>query len=62
MREEEVVSELLALGLAAVLEGAAKAADAVPVPEDLEEILAERRGVPFFETGPIEWPAPRVIH
>jgi hypothetical protein len=62
MREEEVVSELLALGLAAVLEGAAKAADAVPIPEDLDEILANRTGVPFFEAGPVEWPAPRVIH
>jgi len=62
MREEEVVSELLSLGLAAVLEGAAKAAHSVPAPEGLEEALAERNAVPFFD-GPLsEWPASRVIN
>src|SRR5207244_12497110 len=42
MREEEVVSELLSLGLAAVLEGAARAAHSVPATDGLEELLAER--------------------
>ena len=47
MQEEEVVSELLALGLAAVLEGAAKAAHSVPTTEGLEE------GTGGSERGPI---------
>src|SRR5438552_17290361 len=39
MHEEEVVSELLSLGLAAVLEGAARAAEAVPLADDLEGVI-----------------------
>jgi hypothetical protein len=62
MREEEVVSELLSLGLAAVLEGAARAAEAVPSADDLEELIARRGAAPFFGTTTEEWPATRVIH
>src|ERR1044071_5767025 len=51
MREEEVVSELLSLGLAAVLEGAAKAAHSVPAADGMEELLAERKAVPFFDSS-----------
>src|ERR1051325_6838444 len=40
MREEEVVSELLSLGLAAVLEGAARAAETVPSADDLGELVS----------------------
>lgn len=44
LRQEEVVTELLTLGLASVLQGAAKAADqngvtAILAPEDVEESL-----------------------
>jgi len=62
MGEEEVVSELLALGLAAVLEGAAKAADTVPTADALEELMAERDAVPFYDARMKDWPASRVIH
>jgi hypothetical protein len=62
MREEEVVSELLALGLAAVLEGAAKAADAIPSAETLQELVAERDSVPFYDTRLKDWPASRTVH
>ena len=62
MREEEVVSELLSLGLAAVLEGAARAADTVPSADDLEEVLSSRSAVPFFGTAMDDWPASRVVN
>ena len=62
MRAEEVVSELLSLGLAAVLEGAAKAADGVPPEDDLEGLLSDRRAVPFFDGARSEWPVSRVVH
>src|SRR5438094_5784070 len=61
MREEEVVSELLSLGLAAVLEGAAKAAHSVPLADDLEGLIARRGAAPFFGATTEEWPATRVI-
>src|SRR5438067_1398174 len=60
--QEEVVSELLSLGLAAVLEGAARAAEAVPLADDLEGLIARRGAAPFFGATTEEWPATRVIH
>src|SRR4051794_8094213 len=62
MQEEEVVSELLSLGLAAVLDGAARAAEAVPSADDLEELISHRHGASFFGPSTEEWPAPRMIH
>jgi hypothetical protein len=62
MHEEEVVSELLSLGLAAVLEGAARAAEAVPSADDLEELIPGRHAASYYGTSTEEWPAPRMIH
>ena len=62
MQEEEVVSELLSLGLAAVLEGAARAAEAVPSADDLEDLFPHRHAASFFGASTEEWPAPRMIH
>jgi hypothetical protein len=49
LRQEEVVSELLSLGLAAVLDGAAKAASQPPAsgPAPLDLALEARRPVPL---------------
>ena len=51
LRQEEVVSELLSLGLAAVLDGAAKAAGQSPQPSsgpvDLDLDLETRRPLPL---------------
>jgi hypothetical protein len=62
MQQEEIVSELLSLGLAAVLDGAARAAETIPSAEDLDEMVAGRRGVPFYGTATEDWLATRVIH
>jgi hypothetical protein len=62
MGEEEIVSELLSLGLAAVLEGAARVAETVPSPDGQNEVLSHRGSVPFFGNTGGDWPAVRVIN
>lgn len=62
MHEEEIVGELLSLGLVAVLEGAAQAAETIPSGDELEELVAGRSGVPFLGTESDHWPASRVVH
>jgi hypothetical protein len=62
LQQEEVVSELLSLGLAAVLEGAAKAAETMPTIGSQETVVDEGKAAPFLGRRATEWPGARVVH